>query len=121
MHSGMYWWNPKRAARWLARNHAVATTERPLAKWPMQSTRPATRPVLAIALAAWCLASVTSTFTLPAGASAQAAQAPAAAGAPDAGKQLATIKQYCVACHNDRAKTAGVSFEALTPESIGQH
>src|SRR5438105_11054076 len=34
--------------------------------------------------------------------------------------QLATIKQYCVGCHNDRAKTAGVSFEALTPASIGQ-
>src|SRR6267142_315121 len=33
---------------------------------------------------------------------------------------LATIKQYCVGCHNDRAKTGGVSFEGLTPESIGQ-
>jgi mono/diheme cytochrome c family protein len=35
--------------------------------------------------------------------------------------QLATINQYCVACHNDRAKTAGVSFERLTPEGIGEH
>jgi mono/diheme cytochrome c family protein len=35
--------------------------------------------------------------------------------------QLATVKQYCVTCHNDRAKTGGVSFEGLTPESIGQH
>ena len=35
--------------------------------------------------------------------------------------QLATINQYCVACHNDRAKTGGVSFEGITPESIGQH
>lgn len=86
-------------------------------------SRPATRPVLAIALAAWCLVSVTSTFTLPAGASAQAeaAQAPAGVRASDAERQLATIKQYCVACHNDRAKTAGVSFEALSAESIAQH
>src|SRR5262245_56942011 len=35
--------------------------------------------------------------------------------------QLATVKQYCVACHNDRAKTGGVSFEGITSESIGQH
>jgi hypothetical protein len=35
--------------------------------------------------------------------------------------QLATIKQYCAGCHNDRAKTGGVSFEGLAPASIGQH
>src|SRR3984893_16714163 len=34
--------------------------------------------------------------------------------------QLATIKEYCAGCHNDRAKTGGVSFEGLAPESIGQ-
>ncbi len=33
--------------------------------------------------------------------------------------QLATVQQYCVGCHNDRAKTAGVSFEGVTPENIG--
>ena len=38
---------------------------------------------------------------------------------PDA--QVAAIKQYCAGCHNDRAKTAGVSFDGLTPDSIGQH
>jgi mono/diheme cytochrome c family protein len=46
-------------------------------------------------------------------------QAPAAPKAPDA--QLATVKQYCATCHNDRMKAAGVSFEGLTPEAIGQH
>ena len=35
--------------------------------------------------------------------------------------QVAAIKQYCAGCHNDRAKTAGVSFDGLTAESIGQH
>src|SRR5215469_12871026 len=35
--------------------------------------------------------------------------------------QLATVKQYCVGCHNDRAKTGGVSFEGMTATSIGQH
>jgi len=36
-------------------------------------------------------------------------------------QQLAAIKQYCAGCHNDRAKTAGVSFDGLTADSIGQH
>jgi mono/diheme cytochrome c family protein len=48
----------------------------------------------------------------------QGTSAPQASGAE---AQLATIKQYCAGCHNDRAKTGGVSFEGLTPESIGQH
>src|SRR5499427_8333057 len=34
--------------------------------------------------------------------------------------QLATIKQYCGGCHNDRMKAAGVSFDGLTTESIGE-
>jgi len=33
---------------------------------------------------------------------------------------LATIKQYCGGCHNDRLKSAGVSFDSLTTESISQ-
>ena len=44
-----------------------------------------------------------------------------ASAAPASEAQLATVKQYCVTCHNDRAKTGGVSFEGLTPEAIGQH
>ncbi|HSU89395.1 MAG TPA: DUF1587 domain-containing protein, partial [Terriglobia bacterium] len=40
---------------------------------------------------------------------------------PAADAELATIKQYCAGCHNDRAKTGGVSFEGITPASIGQH
>ena len=47
-----------------------------------------------------------------------ASQAPAA----QAGQaQLATMNTYCVGCHNDRAKTAGVSFEGLKAEAIGEH
>jgi mono/diheme cytochrome c family protein len=34
--------------------------------------------------------------------------------------QLATIKQYCVGCHNDKAKTGGVSFQGITVESIAK-
>jgi mono/diheme cytochrome c family protein len=46
-------------------------------------------------------------------------QAPPVPRAPDA--QLATVKQYCAGCHSDRGKAGGVSFEGMTPESIGQH
>ena len=38
----------------------------------------------------------------------------------DSAAQLATIKQYCATCHNDRIKAAGVSFDGLTKENIGQ-
>src|SRR5688500_6362772 len=39
---------------------------------------------------------------------------------PDAQAQIATINQYCAACHNDRTRTGGVSFDGLTAENIGQ-
>src|SRR5215467_3184781 len=45
----------------------------------------------------------------------------AAAQSTAADAQLATVKQYCVGCHNDRAKTGGVSFEGITAASVGQH
>ena len=48
----------------------------------------------------------------------QSAQSASATSASDA--QLATIKQYCAGCHNDRMKAAGVSFDGLTADSIGQ-
>ena len=34
--------------------------------------------------------------------------------------QLATVKQYCVGCHNDRLKTGGASFENATTASIAK-
>jgi hypothetical protein len=39
---------------------------------------------------------------------------------PTADTQLATIKQYCAGCHNDRAKIGGFSLEGITAESISQ-
>ena len=57
-----------------------------------------------------------------------AAQGPAAPqtaavtpAASEAQAHLAIIKQYCTGCHNDRTKIGGVSFEGLTPETIGEH
>jgi len=83
-----------------------------------------TRPTVALAFAAAVL-TVTLTAVLTASQSSSAPQpAPAAAQSstapqsPDA--QLATITQYCVGCHNDRAKIGGVSFEGVTADSIGQ-
>jgi mono/diheme cytochrome c family protein len=75
------------------------------------------RPVVAIALAGAVWASLTVVFAAPQGAPA----AKAASAAPvDPQAQLATINQYCVGCHNDRAKIGGVSFEGLTAEGVGQ-
>jgi mono/diheme cytochrome c family protein len=49
------------------------------------------------------------------------AQAPAGRDAsPDAATSLAIIQQYCAACHNDRAKVGGVSFDGLTTENTGE-
>ena len=50
--------------------------------------------------------------------SAREPQAPVTAAGGAA--ELATINQYCVACHNDRTKTGGVSFEGLSADAIGQ-
>jgi mono/diheme cytochrome c family protein len=60
------------------------------------------------------LASLTPVFTAP-------PPQPSAAPAAEAQAQIATLNQYCVACHNDRVKTAGLSFQGVTAESIGQH
>lgn len=42
-------------------------------------------------------------------------------GQQNSAQQLAVIKQYCAGCHNDRVKSAGVSFDGLTQDAIGQH
>ncbi|MBV9508589.1 MAG: DUF1592 domain-containing protein [Acidobacteriia bacterium] len=34
--------------------------------------------------------------------------------------QLATVKQYCSGCHNDKAKIGGVSFEGVTAQTIAK-
>jgi len=92
-------------------------------------TRIRLRPVLAIVLATVFVASLSRVAATPQGAPAPRSQAPPVprtqvapvARTADAQAHLATVKQYCAGCHNDRVKTAGVSFDGLTPESIGQH
>ena len=41
--------------------------------------------------------------------------------APAAATQRALIEQYCVTCHNDRAKTAGLSLENIDPAQAAQN
>jgi mono/diheme cytochrome c family protein len=89
---------------------------------PVRSGRPGIREGrrdgLLIAAAGVFIASLTSVFTAalaPAGAQSAGAQSPA-----DAEKPLATVKQYCAGCHNDRAKVGGVSFDGVTAASIGE-
>ena len=45
---------------------------------------------------------------------------PASQAQDSADAQLATVKQYCVGCHNDKAKTGGASFQGITAESIAK-
>jgi mono/diheme cytochrome c family protein len=74
--------------------------------------------IVLIFVASVLIASLAGVFTAsPAASAAQTS----ATQTSVADAQLATIKQYCAGCHNDRAKTGGVSFEGITPQSIGQH
>ena len=50
-------------------------------------------------------------------ASAIAAQAPP----PSADAQLATMKQYCTGCHNDKLKIGGASFDGVTAASVAKN
>src|SRR6202163_2230914 len=76
-------------------------------------TTTSARPTVVMALAGLFVASLAGVFDASQGASAPQRS--------ETEVQLATIKTYCAGCHNDRAKTAGLSFEGLTPEGIGQH
>jgi mono/diheme cytochrome c family protein len=49
------------------------------------------------------------------------AAAPATQGPDPADANLATVKQYCVGCHNDKAKIGGASFQGATAASIAQN
>jgi hypothetical protein len=53
--------------------------------------------------------------------SAALSAAPATQGPDPADANLATVKQYCVGCHNDKAKIGGVSFQGATAASIAQN
>jgi hypothetical protein len=51
----------------------------------------------------------------------RARQRPAADAPPPAQQHRATLDQYCVTCHNDRLKTAGLSLERLDLSAAGDH
>ena len=101
------------------------------AKCKMQIAPGVTRVTRSIVVSALLFtAALTTVFTAAQGT--PSAQPPAAGAAPppaaqgaapaaDAQKQLATLTQFCVGCHNDRTKTAGVSFQGATAETIAQH
>jgi mono/diheme cytochrome c family protein len=103
-------------------------------------TRTRVGNIVVCVLAGVFVTSLTSVFTAPQ--SAPPAPAPTAAGpAPSAPAQsapvpqaatatraaaavpaeLATMNQYCVGCHNDRAKMGGVSFQGTTAATIAEH
>ena len=83
--------------------------------------RPSARPGIAISLAGVLVASLTGGYSVSQGVSQVVSAQQTDPRQTDAQIPLATIKQYCAGCHSDRTKTAGVSFEGLTPEGVGQH
>src|SRR5678816_40492 len=38
-----------------------------------------------------------------------------------AGSRQALVAQYCVTCHNDRAKTGGLSLESMSVTAVAEH
>jgi cytochrome c5 len=54
------------------------------------------------------------------GAAARGAQAAAIPAAPTAAEQRALLDKYCVTCHNQRAKVAGLTLDAVDIEHLGE-
>ena len=55
-----------------------------------------------------------------AGAAARAAQTAPAPEAATAAEQRALLDKYCVTCHNQRAKTAGLMLDTVDIEHLGE-
>jgi mono/diheme cytochrome c family protein len=62
-----------------------------------------------------------STVAVPSGATQQEQSATPAASSSRAAAERALLDQYCVACHNDRRKTANLSLEQLDLATVGDH
>src|SRR5688572_2579048 len=86
--------------------------------------------IVVTAAAALLLTIVMSAQTRPGAQQAESpSTAPRAAAAPSsaikppasAEAQGALIDQYCVTCHNDRAKTANLSLQNLDLKAAGEH
>jgi mono/diheme cytochrome c family protein len=77
------------------------------------------RSTLVLSLAALVVLALPHTFSAQTAPAARRVVSAATVPAGDA--QLATIKQYCSGCHNDRAKVAGVSFDGLTAQHVAQN
>ena len=71
--------------------------------------------------AAWIVSVSAQTSAGPAAGVSRQNAAAGSSGATADAAQLATVKQYCATCHNDRVKTAGVSFDNLTVDGMRQH
>ena len=82
------------------------------------------RYVLSAAVTALALMSSASAGQQPASTSGtpREAQAPQRAAVSDAVAPFkATIDQYCVTCHNQRAKTAGLALDTLDLSKLSDH
>jgi len=80
-------------------------------------TPPIVRPV--VSWRAWPFAALVGILVLAPAARAQ--RQPPASVVASADSPRALVDQYCVACHNDRLKTAGMSLQTLDFAKAGDH
>jgi hypothetical protein len=76
-------------------------------------TRSRRRSIIPLGMAATAVVGVVGLTSL------QASQAPAATPAPVIDRAL--IDKYCVSCHNERLKTAGLSLDKIDLTKLGEH
>jgi mono/diheme cytochrome c family protein len=74
-----------------------------------------------LALAALVLSLTTLGGPLQSGAGAQRSATPTASSAAVAATQRAILDQYCVSCHNDKARRANLSLEKLDLTGVADH
>jgi hypothetical protein len=56
-----------------------------------------------------------------AGLAAQAQTSPSSSGKPAPDSLRVALNRYCVTCHNQRLKTAGLTFDAIDAVNVGEH
>ena len=77
--------------------------------------------VSTLALALLCLAASQSTAARPAAAHPAAAQSPGQENPAGAELLRTTVRRYCLACHNDRTQTAGLSLQGVSTAIVAEH
>src|SRR5688500_16990815 len=69
----------------------------------------------------WCAGGVVIISASAGALTAGAPQQPAASLAASSSAPRAALKQYCLTCHNDQIKTAGLTLAPLDVDRVNEH